>query len=202
MNINKKSFMAIAFTASTALALTACGTDADPQPSTATAEPGNEAVESASSTAAESAESEAADATTAEPTETAAAADGEDPVFAALDAVTAQYSDAIIVNVDREDDTDKYDVDAVIGNELVEFKVEAGTGNVIEEEREQNEDEVNQVANVNVSIEDAIQQALDQHPGAVVDEVDLEEENGQLEWQIDLDDTERNDLADVRIVAS
>lgn len=202
MNINKKSFMAIAFTASTALALTACGSDADPQPATNTAEASDPAVESASSTASESAASEAAEDTTAEPTETAAAAEGEDPVFAALGAVMAQHADAEIVNVEREDNTEKYDIDAVIGNELVEFKVDASTGDVIEEEREQNEDEVNQVANVNVSIEDAIQQALDQHPGAVVDEVDLEEENGQLEWQIELDDTERNDVAEVRIIAS
>lgn len=204
--MNKKSLLAIAFSASTALALTACGNDADPQPATATAEATDTAAESAISSASEtaeaSAESEAADTTEAQPTETLAAADGEDPVFAAIDAVNQEFGDAVIVEIDREDDTATYDIDAVIGEELVEFRVDADTGGVVEEEREQDDDKVAKVANLNVSVDEAIQQALDQHPGALVDDVELDEENDVLEWQIDLDDAERNDLAEVRVVAS
>lgn len=206
MKINKKSFMAIAFSASTALALTACGTDADPQPATETADAtdtaAESAAESASSTAQQSAESEAADDTTAEPTEAAAAADGEDPVFAALGAVLGEYPDGVVISIDREDDTETYEIDIVDGADVVELKVDAANSSVVEGERDQNEDEVNKVAAVKVSAEDAIRQALDQHPGAIVDEAELEEEGAAIEWQIDLDDTERNDVGEVRIVAN
>ncbi|QGU07594.1 hypothetical protein COCCU_08350 [Corynebacterium occultum] len=150
------------------------------------------------------AESETAAPTTAdEQTTTTTAADeqaGEDPVFNAIAAALAEHSGGIIISIDREDDTDIYDIDLVSGEELIELKVDTD-GTVREDEREREDEEVVDAQNITVTVEDAIRQALDQNPEGILDDAELEEENGTLQWQISLDDGERNDLTELRIPA-
>ena len=52
-----------------------------------------------------------------------------------------------------------------------------------------------------VTAAQAIGLALDQYPDGIIDSVELDEDDGQLKWKIDLDDTSGNDLADVEIAA-
>lgn len=123
---------------------------------------------------------------------------GEDPVFQAIDAVTAAYPEGIITDIDREDSTDVYDIDVVVGQDVLELVVNAGTGEVREEERENDDQEdIREATDAQMTVVAAIEQALEQHPDGVLDEISLNEEDGRLEWDIDLDDINRNDLTEL-----
>lgn len=161
--------------------------------------------------AAEATQEDTAEETTTEETEgddtvtetTVAddAAGGDDPVFDAIGAVMADYPDGIIISIDREDNTDAYEVDVVQGDEVLELKVEED-GNVVEDDREHDGEDISYAQDTTVSIEDAIQEALEQHQDGFLDEAELDEDNGTLNWDISLDDADRNDLTDVRIAAN
>lgn len=147
------------------------------------------------------------DATTAAPAETTTAEaaadrrDGDDPVFAAIDAVLAQHSDGIIVDIDREDDRDTYDIDIVVGNEVIELEVDAD-GTVREDEREGEDEDVAKAQAATVTAAEAIGEALDQHTDGFLDEAELDEDDGVLQWKIELDDADRNDLVELSLPAN
>lgn len=124
----------------------------------------------------------------------------EDPVFAAIDAALDAYPGASVVDVDR-DDGETFDIDLVVGDEQVELEISAD-GAVREDEREGDDDDVREAHAVTVSAADAIRQALDQHPGGVLDELELDEDDGALRWEIDLDDSQRGDLAELELPAT
>ena len=161
--------------------------------------------------AAEATQEDTAEETTTEETEgddtvtetTVAddAAGGDDPVFDAIGAVMADYPDGIIISIDREDNTDAYEVDVVQGDEVLELKVEED-GNVVEDDREHDGEDISYAQDTTVSIEDAIQEALEQHQDGFLDEAERDEDDGTLNWDISLDDADRNDLTDVRIAAN
>ena len=191
--MNKKTIMAMTIAATTSLGLVACGDSQEPQQATATAE---------ASETATSAEATTSDDTTSNEPTSEAQTTGEDPVFAAIDAVLRGYPDGVIVDIDREDNTEHYEVDVVSGGQVIELDVNATTGDVMEDEREGDDDDVAKAQNINVFAEEAIQQALDQHPEGVIDEVKLDDEDGRLVWEIDLDDQNGNDLAETVIEAN
>lgn len=93
--------------------------------------------------------------------------------------------------------TDVYDIDVVVGQDVLELVVNAGTGEVREEERDTDDDSVREANDAQMNIRAAIEQALEQHPDGVLDEISLNEEDGRLEWDIDLDDANRNDLTEL-----
>lgn len=175
-----------------ALFLSACGTGGDevaPETVTQTVDATTEG------TTAE----EAAPATPAESGQGSEQA--EDPVFAALDAALAAYAGAVVVDVDREDDRDTYDVDVVVDGQVVELEVD-GSGSVREDEREGDDDDVRKAGAATVTAADAIRQALDRHPEGVLDEIELDEDDGTLRWEVELDDADRRDLAELVIPAN
>lgn len=145
-----------------------------------------------------------ADATTAASAETTTAAeatadrrDGDDPVFAAIDAVLAQH----IIDIDREDDRDTYDIDVVVGAEVIELEVDAD-GTVREDEREDEDDDVAKAQAATVTAAEAIGEALDQHTDGFLDEAELDEDDGVLRWKVELDDADRNDLVELELPAN
>lgn len=180
----------IALTAVTGMsfALVACGDSSD---TTTTVE---------ATTTATTASSEATTTQTTTDTQSQAApANSEvDPVFKAIDAVLAEYSGGIITDIDREDSTDVYEVDVVVDQEVHELEVNAGTGEVRVTERENDDEEdIREANDVSITAAEAITQALADHTDGVLDEISLDEEDGRLEWDIDLDDTNRNDLVEL-----
>lgn len=126
--------------------------------------------------------------------------DGDDPVFAAIDAVLAERPGAVVVGIDR-DDRESYDVDVVQDGQVVELEV-GPDGAVREDEREGDDDDVRDAQAATVTAVDAIRQALDQHPDGVLDEIDLDEDDGTLRWEIELDDADRNDLVELDLPAT
>ncbi|NMB22047.1 MAG: hypothetical protein GX983_01590, partial [Corynebacterium sp.] len=107
------------------------------------------------------------------------------------------------IDIDREDDTEAYEIDVVVGEEVLELDVDTAAGEVRESDRDNDDaEDVRRAQEATVTISDAITQALEAHPDGVVDEASLEDEDGRLEWQIDLDDVERNDLTEFTVLAN
>lgn len=194
---------------SAALFLSACNDTQDDTTTveTTTATDAAEATQDDTADSAEEGRQEAAgeetqdDGTVTETTVADDAAGGDDPVFGAIDAVMADYPEGIIISIDREDDTDAYEVDVVEGDEVFELKVEED-GNVVEDDREHDGEDISYAQDTTVSITDAIQEALEQHEDGFLDDAELDEDNGTLSWEISLDDADRNDLTEVRIAAN
>ena len=139
--------------------------------------------------------------TTVTTADTADQVEGEDPVFRAIDAVMAEYPDGVIVNIDREDDADSYEMDVVQGEEVVNLQVDFD-GTLREDDREGDDDDVANAQASTVSATDAINEALELHPEGLLDELDLEDEDGALLWKVSLDDADRNNLAELDVAAN
>ncbi|WP_044026821.1 PepSY domain-containing protein [Corynebacterium glutamicum] len=144
----------------------------------------------------------AVDATTSTSSSTATSAViDDDPVFDIIDIVLAQYPDGITTDIDREDSSDQYEVDVVVGQEVLELDVTT-SGQIHTDDRDNDDDDdIREAHAATVTAAQAIGLALDQYPDGIIDSVELDEDDGQLRWKIDLDDTSGNDLADVEIAA-
>ncbi|ALZ98878.1 PepSY domain-containing protein [Corynebacterium glutamicum] len=144
----------------------------------------------------------AVDATTSTSSSTATSAViDDDPVFDIIDIVLAQYSDGIITDIDREDSSDQYEVDVVVGQEVLELDVTTSGQISVDDRDNDDDDDIREAHAATVTAAQAIGLALDQYPDGIIDSVELDEDDGQLKWKIDLDDTSGNDLADVEIAA-
>ncbi len=188
--MNHRMMKTIALTASAALALSACSTSDD----TAAEDPGTvvTTVETPGDTPVETT------VTTADAAEQVA---GEDPVFNAIDAALAEYPEGIVVDIDREDDTDSYEIDLVQGDQLIELQVDFD-GTLREDGREGDEDMIVRAQNITLTAADAIREALSLHPDGLLDEAELEDADGVIQWKIQLDDADRNDLAELDVAAN
>ena len=109
-------------------------------------------------------------------------------------------ADAIVLSLDRDDDDTMWDVEVVEGEETVEYDV-TQDGKVTETERETDKDDADKANRAEVSIGDAITTALEGRDGQNVDNVELDEEDGTLVWEIDFDDADGNDADKVYVDA-
>lgn len=204
----RKNLIVTALAATTALTLSAC-TDTAPNVNTegattveAPAGATDETTAGAPEATSGAGDDQADDQTDDTQGSDAAQTTGEDPVFAAIDAVLAEYSDGIVVDIDREDRSGVYDIDIVVGQEVIELEV-SEDGSVREDDRENDDDDdVEEARRATVTAAEAITQALESHPDGVLDELELEEDDGQLRFEIDLDDQDRRDLAEINIPAN
>lgn len=187
------------------LSLAACGDDSGNSDATATETTvvtSDDATTEETTTAEETTDSGVATETQTAVSDADATAD-RDIVFDAIDLVMAEHADGIIIDIDREDDTEAYEIDVVVGEEVLELDVDTAAGEVRESDRDNDDaEDVRRAQEATVTISDAITQALEAHPDGVVDEASLEDEDGRLEWQIDLDDVERNDLTEFTVLAN
>lgn len=138
---------------------------------------------------------------TASPTDATAGPVGDDAVFPAIEAVLAEYSDGIITDIDREDDRDEYEIDVVVGNEVIEVDV-LEDGTVREDDRDDDDDDdIQEAQDAQVTAEEAIGTALEGREGQILDEAELNEDDGQLRWEIELDRAEGGDGDEIDIDA-
>lgn len=188
-----RTFLAAGVALTLALSLGACAESA-PQPTTETI--------SLSTDGGSQAEAPAATVTPTSPErQSEAERTGEDPAFAAMDAALAAYPGGIVVDVDREDGRHTYDIDIVLDNQVIELEVDAD-GTVREDEREGDDDDVREARAATVTAAEAIRDALDRHPEGYLDEAQLDEDDGRLYWEIELDDANFNDLAELDLPAN
>lgn len=189
----KKTAIA-ATTLAAALTLTACGsddTDATPAPATVTV------TESANNDKNPDDDGSKKD----DKDRAATTGDEEDPVFAVIKQVEDKYPGGTIVDIDRSDSGDHYDVDLVRDGKGIEVVVRDGTITEQDTDDDDGDDDVDEAKRASVSVTDAVRQALQQHPDGVLDEISLDEDDGNLHWDIDLDNREGGDLTDVMIPA-
>ncbi|MGW3946545.1 PepSY domain-containing protein [Micrococcus endophyticus] len=192
-----------------ALALAACGTAdddtaANPQETAvqqsptqaATTAPAGDDRDDASGSASASASGSASPAAAAGSVER----QGDDPAYAAIDAILGLHGDGVIVEMDLDDDDAKWEVDVVVGDDVKEYDVTTG-GQVSEGVRPQIDDDVRRAGEAQVTAETAISTALQGRTDQTVDEVDLDEEDGTLAWKVELDRENGDDGAEVKIDA-
>ena len=104
-----------------------------------------------------------------------------------------EHSEGVITAIGGEDDRDEYEIDLVVGNEVVETNV-LEDSTVREEGRaSSDEDAVREAQPAQVSTEDATRTAVEGRDGQVLDEAELDEDDGSLHWEIELDQAEGGD---------
>lgn len=134
-------------------------------------------------------------------TSSAPAASGDDPVFAAIDALHAEHTDAIIVAIDQDDDDTRYEVEAVVGDRILDVDVMAD-GTVREDDDEDDDDDdLRKAREATVTAAQAAEAALEGRDGQTIDEMELDEEDDTLVWKVELDDDQGRDGDELRIDA-
>ncbi len=118
----------------------------------------------------------------------------DDPVYDVIDAVEAEYSGGLIVGIDRDEDGDsQFDVDVVVDNELLELEVTAD-GNITVDDQEGDDDKIAKADQATVTVTEALDQAFEQHADSTFDQIELNEDDGSLHWEIDLDGDNNTDI--------
>ncbi|MCT1760820.1 PepSY domain-containing protein [Micrococcus luteus] len=192
-----------------ALALAACGTTADNDDGSVS--PGVDASSSVASTpttddASGSATSSLASSASASSTAAAAGSgsatgQADEPAYAVIDAVLEKYGDGIIVAVDADDDDTTWEVDVVVGEEVKELDVTAD-GAITETDRESDPEDVQKAKEAEVTAQQALDTAREGRDGVTLDEMDLEDDNGTLQWEVRFDREDGSDGPEVEIDAT
>lgn len=195
-------FIGIAGVAALGL-MTACTTDdaGDQQPpdqEVETVDP-TETEQGATDDAQQDATDEAATTEETTPDDATAEAEdvepmGGDPVFDVVTAVEAEYADGFIVSIDRDDDdTEQYEVEIVVENELQELDVTAG-GEITEEDRETDDDKITKAEQATVTVTAALNEAFNAHSEATFDQIELDEDGDELRWEVELDAADGSEI--------
>lgn len=128
-------------------------------------------------------------------------AGGNDPVFDAIAAVTAEHGDGFIVSIDRDDHDEHYEIDVVVGEQVLDLKVGLD-GTITEDEQDSDDDDIQKAQQATVDAETALKRAFESRAeGLTVDDVELDEDDDRLVWEIDFDDADGKDSDEVVIDA-
>lgn len=173
-----------------ALALAACGSGSAetsaPQTSAATT--------TAAATSSQAATSASPSPTVEGPAETGA-------LLTALEQGLAARPGGTVVQVDEEDETqDSFDLDIVVDGVKHEFTLFAD-GSIADEETSDDADDVARAAAAQVLAADAVRTAAEGRGGQVATDLDLDDQNGALVWEVDFEDARGNDLGSVKVDA-
>lgn len=128
-------------------------------------------------------------------------AGGNDPVFDAIAAVTAEHADGFIVSIDRDDRDEHYEIDVVVGEQVLDLKVGLD-GTITEDDQDSDDDDIQKAQQATVDAETALKRAFESRAeGLTVDDVELDEDDDRLVWEIDFDDADGKDSDEVVIDA-
>lgn len=123
---------------------------------------------------------------------------GEATNDAAYDAIEAARPFGTVIAIDRENNTNAFEVKVAAEDKIVELLVDGN--HVMEKESEQDAEDVAKAGQATVDIADAIKEALSQHDG-ILDSAELDEDNGALQWKISIDNPDGSDLAELNLPA-
>ena len=190
-----------------ALALAACGTTADngddgsvsPEVDASSAVASTPATDDASTTSASA--SSSASSTAAAASSGSGTGQADDPAYAVIDAVLEKHGDGIIVEVDANDDDTTWEVDVVVDEEVKELDVTAD-GDITETDRESDSEDVQKAKEAEVTAQQALDTAREGRDGVTLDEMDLEDDNGTLQWEVGFDREDGSDGPEVEIDAT
>ena len=189
-----------------ALALAACGTTADngddgsvsPEVDASSAVASTPATDDASTTSASA--SSSASSTAAAASSGSGTGQADDPAYAVIDAVLEKYADGIIVAVDANDDDTTWEVDVVVGEEVKELDVTAD-GDITETDRESDLEDVQKAKDAEITAQQALDTAREGRDGVTLDKMDLDDDNGTLQWEVRFDREDGSDGPEVEIDA-
>lgn len=189
-----------------ALALAACGTTADngddgsvsPEVDASSAVASTPATDDASTTSASA--SSSASSTAAAASSGSGTGQADDPAYAVIDAVLEKHGDGIIVEVDANDDDTTWEVDVVVGEEVKELDVTAD-GDITETDRESDLEDVQKAKDAEITAQQALDTAREGRDGVTLDKMDLDDDNGTLQWEVEFDREDGSDGPEVEIDA-
>ncbi|MGM0696816.1 PepSY domain-containing protein [Micrococcus luteus] len=193
-----------------ALALAACGTTSDngddgsasPEVDASSSLASTPATDDASGSAtSSSASSASASSTAAAAGSGSATGQADETAYAVIDAVLERYAGGIIVAVDADDDDTTWEVDVVVGEEVKELDVTAD-GAITETDRESDPEDVQKAKDAEVTAQQALDTAREGRDGVTLDEMDLEDDNGTLQWEVEFDREDGADGPEVEIDAT
>ena len=192
--MTKPTSLTIALALSASLGLAACGSDDD------VAAPG---VTAGTTDAVATADDAATDETTTEETTGAVPPPGaEDVTTIALNAIASAETETAGTSyeIDDQDDDGTWEVDVRVDDRSVEVTVSAdGTTVVSTEEDDLDSDDRDALDAASITLVEAIKIAV-QEVGGVLDDAELEEEDGTYGWEISLDGTDSGD--DIEVLVS
>ncbi|MEW1981918.1 PepSY domain-containing protein [Citricoccus sp. NPDC079358] len=137
----------------------------------------------------------ATDTSTPTSGETTAAVAGDDPVFAAIDAFLAEQEGALIVEIDLDDNDTRYDIEAVVGDQILDFDVTLD-GEVREDtddDDDDDQDDIRRAQEADLTAEEAARAALEGRDGASIDSLSLDDDDNTLRWEVELDNAQGDD---------
>lgn len=137
----------------------------------------------------------ATDTSTPTSGETTAAVAGDDPVFAAIDAFLAEQEGALIVEIDLDDNDTRYDIEAVVGDQILDFDVTLD-GEVREDtddDDDDDQDDIRRAQEADLTAEEAARAALEGRDGASIDSLSLDDDDNILRWEVELDNAQGDD---------
>lgn len=158
--------------------------------------------DSSSSAAASSTGATGSATSSAAGSSSAAAAGGvADPQGAeGIKALQDKYPNGTVISLDRDDDAQRWEADVVVDGKVQEVEV-AADGTLTEKGTDSDKEDVDRAGQATVTAQQAVEKAVEGRDGQVVDDVELDEENGTLTWKVSFDDDQRRDLEEVRVDA-
>src|SRR5699024_4711941 len=102
-----------------------------------------------------------------------------------IDAVEAEYADGIIISIELENQGSLYDVDVVSDDTVDELDV-TPDGDVSLDETESDDDDIRDAEQANVTVAEALDQDFDEQPDDDCDEIELDEDDDNLHWEVEL----------------
>lgn len=118
---------------------------------------------------------------------------GNDEVYSIIEAVESEYNDGFIVDIDRDDNGSTYEVDVVAENQVYQLDV-AADGTISVDETDSDDEDIREAEEATVTVTEALDEAFNQHSDATFDQIQLDEEDGSLQWEIDLDDANGSEI--------
>lgn len=158
--------------------------------------------DNSSSAAASTGASGSAASSAAGSSSAAAAGAVADPQGAeGIKALQDKYPNGTVISLDRDDDdAQRWDADVVVDGKVQEVQV-AADGTLTEKGTDSDKEDVDRAGQATVTAQQAVEKAVEGRDGQVVDDVELDEENGTLTWKVSFDDDQRRDLEEVRVDA-
>lgn len=132
----------------------------------------------------------------------ASATDAGDLTAAALLAIgtAEEETGGTAYEIDDQDDDGSWEVDVALDGRSIEVTVSADGTSVLatEDDDDLDDDDRAGLDAASITLQEAIQVAVDE-VGGVLDDAELEEEDGQHYWEVSVDTTEGDDDVDVEV---
>ncbi len=143
-----------------------------------------------------------AESTTDDTASTDATTEADDLTAAALLAIgtAEEETGGTAYEIDDQDDDGSWEVDVALDGRSIEVTVSADGTSVLgtEDDDDLDDDDRAGLDAASITLQEAIQVAVDE-VGGVLDDAELEEEDGQHYWEVSVDTAEGDDHVDVEV---